>query len=60
MQNWRSAKKLVVAHVGENGPAENVIAALRQEREITDNVRTAVSHLREERRSEERPTKKSA
>ncbi len=40
--------------------AETVIAALRQEREITDNVRTAVSHLREERRSEERPTKKSA
>ena len=40
--------------------AETVIAALRQEREITDNVRTAVSHLREERRSEERPTKKTA
>jgi hypothetical protein len=33
---------------------------LRQEREISDNVRTAVSHLREERRAEERPTKKSA
>ena len=40
--------------------AETVIAALRQEREITDNVRTAVSQLREERRSEERPNKKSA
>jgi len=35
--------------------AETVIASLRQEREITDNVRAAVSHLREER-----PTKKSA
>jgi len=40
--------------------AEALIAALRQEREITDNVRTAVGHLREERRSEERPTKRSA
>jgi hypothetical protein len=39
--------------------AETVIAALRQEREITDNVRSAVTHLREERRPEERP-KKSA
>jgi len=37
-----------------------VIAALRQEREITDNVRTAVSQLREERRTEERPNKRSA
>src|SRR5438105_1386484 len=40
--------------------AETVIAALRQEREITDTVRSAVTQLREERRSEERPTKKSA
>ena len=39
--------------------AETVIAALRQEREITDNVRSAVTQLREERRSEDRP-KKSA
>ena len=35
--------------------AEAVIAALRQEREITDNVRTAVSQLREEQRPERRP-----
>jgi len=40
--------------------AETVIAALRQEREITDTVRSAVTQLREERRSEERPTKKTA
>ncbi len=40
--------------------AETVIAALRQEREITDNVRAAVTQLREDRRMEERPTKKSA
>ena len=40
--------------------AETVIAALRQEREIADTVRTAVGQLREERRSEDRSTKRSA
>src|SRR6266850_6376253 len=42
--------------------AEAMIAALQREREITDTVRSAVSPspLREERRSEERPTKKTA
>jgi len=39
--------------------AEAMIASLRSERGVTDTQRTA-GHLREERRSEERPTKKSA
>jgi chromosome segregation ATPase len=44
----------------ETQHAENVIAALRQEREISDRVQTAVTQLREERRSTERSSKKTA
>ncbi len=40
--------------------AEVLISTLQTEREITDKVRTAVTQVREERRTEERPTKKSA
>jgi DNA repair exonuclease SbcCD ATPase subunit len=39
--------------------AEAMIASLRNERGVTETQRTA-GHLREERRSEERPTKKTA
>ena len=67
LEQLSSQKALIDQAVTQTGAlafqtkqAEVLISTLQTEREITDKVRTAVTQVREERRTEERPTKKSA